>query len=205
MPKKNSGNRRRTKGSSDARRGLAIFIFTVAITVFIYWRREPIGSWLNNTANAIWGVFGWGLLFIDAAIATLVWLTAKGSLSSLFYRWNRWLGVTALILATWGILGFFEQGGSFGRTIIGNPDPTFKGISFGILRILLIAVIGSILLAPGAFYRSLVLFFSWLFKRGDLRRSLIPPPSGQPTVVLPPMDNPRSDAPPKPAEGLYKP
>ena len=206
MPKKKSGNRSRTKGSSDARRGLAIFILTVAVTVFIYWRREPITEGLNTIASNIWGLFGWGLLFIDAAIATLVWLTAKGSSSSLFYRWNRWLGVTALILTTWGILGFFNQGGTFGRTIIGNPDFGFnKGTAFGILRILLIAVIGSILLAPGAFYRSLVLFFSWLFKRGDLRRSLIPPPSGQPTVVLPPMDNPRTDAPPKPAEGLYKP
>ncbi len=203
MPKKNTGNRNRTKGSNDARRGLAVFIFTVAVTVLIYWRREDIGSWLSGIASAIWDLFGWGLLFIDMAIATLVWLTAKQSLSSLFYRWNRWLGVTAVTLATWGILGFFEQGGSFGRTIIGNPDLTFKGISLGILRILLIAVIGSILLAPGAFYRSLVLFFSWLFRRGHLRRNLIPPPSGQPTIVLPP--NEQSDVPPKPAEGLYKP
>ena len=202
MPKKNSGNRSRTKGSSDARRGLAVFLFTVIVTIVIYWRREAIGSWLNNTAGAIWGLFGWGLLFIDMAIATLVVLTAKGSLSSLFYRWNRWLGVTALILATWGILGFFEQGGSFGRAIIGGPD---AGILTGVLRLLLIVIIGSILLAPGAFYRSLVLFFSWLFKRGHLRRSLIPPPSGQPTILLPPNDNTQSDTPPKPAEGLYKP
>ncbi|MDO8716871.1 MAG: DNA translocase FtsK [Dehalococcoidales bacterium] len=202
MPKKNTGNRSRTKGSSDARRGLAVFLFTVAVTVLIYWQREGIGNLLSRIANNIWGVFGWGLLFIDMAIATLVWLTAKQSLSSLIFRWNRWLGVTTLILATWGILGFFDQGGSFGRAIIGGPDP---GILTGILRLMLLAVIGSILLAPGAFYRSLVLFFSWLFKRPHLRRTLIPPPSGQPTVVLPPMDNPQSDASPKPAEGLYKP
>lgn len=205
MPRKNTGNRSRTKGSGDERRGLAVFILTVAVTILIYWRREPIGSWLSNIANNIWGVFGWGLLFIDLAIAALVWLTNKRSLSSLIFRWNRWLGIATFIMVTWGLLGFFEQGGSFGRAIIGNPDPDFAGIMVGILRLLALVIIGIILLAPGAFYRALVTFFSWLFRQPHLRRSMIPPPTGQPTVTIPPMDAPVPEVTPHPAEGLYKP
>ena len=202
MPRKSSGGRG-DSSNSDARRGLAIFILTVLITLLIYWRREPIVDWFSNIANAIWGLFGWGLLFIDLAIAALVWLTTKRSLSSLIFRWNRWLGITAFVLVIWGVLGFFGQGGSFGQAVIGNSNPDFPGIASGILRLIVLTLVGVILVAPGAFYRKLVLFFSWLFNRPHLRRATITPPTSQPTINIPQSEQP-TETPHKASEGLYK-
>ncbi|MDO8577612.1 MAG: DNA translocase FtsK [Dehalococcoidales bacterium] len=203
MPRKSSG-RRGGSNNSDAQRGLAIFILTVLVTVFIYWQHNAIGTWLSGIAGAIWGWSGWGLIFIDLAIGVLVWLAFKQCLDSLFFRWNRWLGITAFTIAAWGILGFLHQGGSFGRTIIGDPGSSFAGIAFGILRLLLLLLIGVILVAPGAFYRSLVHFFSWLFHRPHLRRDLIPVTANQPALPIPTDDTPSTDGTLKPAEGLYK-
>jgi len=197
MPRKSSRSRVGSN-NSDAQRGLAIFILTVLITIFVYWQHNAIGTWLSGIAGAIWGWSGWGLIFIDLAIGVLVWLTYKQCLDSLIFRWNRWLGITAFAITAWGVLGFLHQGGTFGRTIIGNPEITFAANALGILRLLLLVLVGIILVAPGAFYRALVHFFSWLFRRPHLRRDLIPVTANQPALPVP------TDDTPKPVEGLYK-
>ncbi|MFQ5997549.1 MAG: DNA translocase FtsK, partial [Dehalococcoidales bacterium] len=122
-------------------------ILLAVITALVVWK------WSNLVA-----LFGWGLIFIAAAIIMLIVQVKRRKLSSFILRGNRWLGSAALILAIWGILGFFELGGSFGRDIISYPAPEIVGI----LRILGLAIVGILLAAPLAWFRLVAKFIFWL-------------------------------------------
>jgi hypothetical protein len=133
--------------------------------------------------NYLMGLLGWGLLFIAAAIITVVVQIKRHQLSSFLYQWHRWLGVIAFILAVWGILAFYRLGGDFGLSIIAAPDYV------GALRILALVIIGIVLEAPRECWLLLVRFATWLV--GWFRRR---PTTGKPAVR-------RFIRPPTPLEG----
>jgi len=148
-------------------------ILVAILVVLLYWYWSALVSWATD-------LFGWGLVVIVIAIGVLVgvlWyrklpLLWYRKLSSLIYHWNRWLGGVAFILAAWGILALFDLGGSIGLGIIDSLD--FSGI----LRILGLAIIGIILVAPGACFHLVANSISWLGER--LKRRSAPEPTREP-------------------------
>ncbi|HUU65395.1 MAG TPA: hypothetical protein VMW37_04740, partial [Dehalococcoidales bacterium] len=147
-PRKKAG-RRRESGGGFFRFLWAIryLILLAIIGALIFWQRF-------NLVNT----FGWGLLFIAAAVITLIVQIKRRKFSSFFIRLNRWLGTAAFILAIWGILAIFELGGSFGQSIARHSAPEIENV----LRILGLVVLGVILVAPGACFRLVPKFISWL-------------------------------------------
>jgi S-DNA-T family DNA segregation ATPase FtsK/SpoIIIE len=134
----------------------------------MYWKWSTLVSWFTR-------VFGWGLLPVIIALGVSVWLLRYKKLSTLIYRWNRWLGGIAFLLVVWGILSLFHFGGSIGLGIIGSLDIT------GILRILGLAIIGVILLAPGTCYHLGTRFTLWLVERMKRRPAPISPRETKPS------------------------
>ena len=109
-------------------------------------------------------LFDWGLILMAIAIGILVISIVQGKFASLIFHLNRWLGGAAFFLAIWGILGFLELGGDFGKSIISYRAPEI----IGVLRILGLVVIGIMLIAPRACFRllaSIILWFGEQFKR----------------------------------------
>ncbi|MBA7496028.1 DNA translocase SpoIIIE [subsurface metagenome] len=154
-------------------------ILIALIVALLFWQWSILTSWASNIRDNTLRLFGWGLLLIVIAIGTMVGVLWRRKLSSVIHHWNQWLGGIALALAAWGIFAFFNLGGSFGLGIIGYPD--FSGI----LRILGLAIIAIILVAPRACFRSVASFTSWLgklFKRRPLPR---PAPQQKPVAVIP--------------------
>ncbi len=153
-------------------------ILVAILVVLLYWYWSALASWATD-------LFGWGLVIIVMAIGTLVgvlWYRKLPSLwyrrlSSFIYRWNRWLGGVAFILAVWGILALFDLGGSFGRGIIGSLN------FVGILRVLGLAIIGIIFVAPGACFHLVANSISWLGER--LKRRPAPEPTREPAPTFP--------------------
>jgi S-DNA-T family DNA segregation ATPase FtsK/SpoIIIE len=127
-------------------------------------------NYLNDAANNALALFGWGLVFLVAAAVTLIILGWRRRLGLLFYRWNRWLGTIAYILAAWGIMSTIESddfifsrftngyGGSFGREIIFYPNYGFVYV----LLIIALFIIGTLFIAPRQSYRAAKGFFIWL-------------------------------------------
>jgi len=125
----------------------------LAITGALVWR-----FWEN-----LYGFFGWGLLFIAAAIITVIVQAKRRKLSSFILRLNRWLGAAAFVLAAWGILAIFDLGGKFGAALIMEPAPVVD-----ILIVTGLVTVGVVMVAPRACLRLATKFFSWL--RGQLQR-----------------------------------
>ena len=155
---------RKTNSRGKSRRGLRwdwlfYLVVLVAAVVAIWLLRSTITSWIENTADNIWDLFGWGLLIIAVAIVTLVGLVWRRSLFSLLRHWNRWLGVIALAMAAWGILGFLGLGGDIGWAIIGFAD------WIGALRILGLLVLSIFLIDPRDSFRFIAKSISWLWKQ----------------------------------------
>ncbi|MFC2066645.1 DNA translocase FtsK [Chloroflexota bacterium] len=135
-------------------------ILLAALMAVLFWQLPRVEA----AAASLVELVGWGLFLIATAIVSLLFIIWRRKLSSLIFHFNRWLGSIALILAIWGILAFFNLGGSFGRSIISYPAPDF----IGILRIAGLVLIGIFLLSPMACFRLLANFFSWFgeqFKR----------------------------------------
>lgn len=132
-------------------------ILLAIVVAILFWQLSNIKA----AAAALGGLFGWGLLFIAAAIITLIVQIARRKLFSFVYYINRWLGSIAFVLALWGILSFFKWGGSFGLSIIDYPSPDF----IGVLRVLGLVIIGIILVAPKASFRLVVSFISWVSRQ----------------------------------------
>jgi S-DNA-T family DNA segregation ATPase FtsK/SpoIIIE len=159
-----------------------IAIIIVLLTVF--WGKIQSGF---ATLRAM---FGWGLLFIFAAIVTIITIIWRRKLGSFFRYLNRWLGGVAFILAIWGILAFFRLGGDFGREIIffyTTPD------YIGALVIVALVIIGIFLVAPRASFRAIGRFFAWVgeqFRRPPAPprqvKQKAPPPVQRDTRLRPP-------------------
>ena len=207
MAKKKSNSRGKSRGNpkrGSFLKGLLHFIFlspvrylilAAIIVVLLYWQWGAINSWATDN---ILRLFGWGIVFIVIAAVTLVWMLRQRELSSFVYRWNRWLGGIAFILALWGIISFIpgtgvlggvSLGGKFGQGIIAYTD------FVGILRVLVLVLIGIILIAPGASLRFANNSVSWLItqlKQPGYRlirqQKALPPPSapGTPKPSLAP-------------------
>ena len=121
--------------------GLYLTLIIVA-TALLYWYWANIVSWATDVINSTLRLFGWGLVLMIIAVAILVGGQWIRKLSSVIRRWHYWLGGIAFTLAAWGILAFFNLGGSFALGITGYTD------FVAILRILGLVIIGIILVAP---------------------------------------------------------
>ena len=137
--------RRRSGWGYLFRYGLLPFALVLLTLGLVYWQWSNLTSGVTSIVDVVWGLFGWGLVFIAIAVVTLLGVVWGGKASSFIHHWNRWLGGIAFALAIWGILALFLMGGSFGLNIIGYVD--FEGI----LRVAGLVVIGIIFLSqPGS-------------------------------------------------------
>ncbi|MFC1943576.1 DNA translocase FtsK [Chloroflexota bacterium] len=200
MAKTKSKNRGKSKGKPKRRswwRGLLRFMVLspfrywyvtlgVIVLAFLYWLLAVQTSWATGVINSTLRLFGWGLVFIIIAVATLVGVLWLRKLSSVVRRWNYWLGGIAFTLAGWGVLAFFpgegvlrgaSLGGNFGLSIINYTDV------IAILRILGLVIIGTILVAPRVCFRLAAKSISWLGKQ--FKRRPLPRPARQQKPSLP--------------------
>ena len=94
-------------------------IMTVIIVVLFWVFRDSLSDFFETLRE----LFGWGLLFIFAAIVGIITMIWRRTFGSFIRNWYRWLGGIAFVLAVWGILAFFAGntqmpkglGGSFGN------------------------------------------------------------------------------------------
>jgi len=88
-------------------------------------------------------LFGYGLIIITIALASLVWMAWRQQFSVVKHRWNWILGGISLAFAVWGILSFFALGGTFGQDLIGASNMV------GGLRVAGLVLLGIIFIIPG--------------------------------------------------------
>ncbi len=136
-------------------------ILLALILAVLFWQRSNLISLAIDIRDKILGLFGWGLILIAVAIGILAGVLWRRKLSPLIRHLNQWLGGIAFALAVWGIIAFFNLGGSFGLYIIGFPAPEV----IGILRILGLIIIGILLVAPAACFRFIAKSIAWLVKQ----------------------------------------
>jgi len=160
-------------------------ILAIIIAVLLFWYWSTISAWADSVWDDAVALFGWGLLFMVMAFATLVGIVWGRRVLSVIYHWNQWFGGAVFVLVVWGILAFFELGGSFGQGIIGNAD------AGGAFRLVGMVILGIILVAPGLCWRLTARFFSWLGER--LRKR--PAPEGGIYVEPPTADRPALNPP----------
>ncbi len=134
-------------------------LLLIALTVgLLYWFWYPLSSWVADISSSALNIrdislemFGWGLILVALGIGLLIWMLFAKTRTLLKY-WNRILGGIAFGLTAFGALAFFRSGsgiaaeatlgGNFGRSIIGAAD------TIGILRVVGLAFLGTILVAP---------------------------------------------------------
>jgi S-DNA-T family DNA segregation ATPase FtsK/SpoIIIE len=145
--------------------GVRHLILLVIIAALLFWQWSNIKA----LAGMVYELLGWGgLVLVVIALSVLIVRLWQRKLSSFIFHANRWLAGVAFILALWGILAFFNLGGSFGLSIISYPAPEF----IGALRLFGLVSLGVILAAPKACLRLAVGFVSWLGKQ--FRRQPVP-------------------------------
>jgi len=176
-PKEKAGGNRffRFIFSAPVRR----LILTVIFLGLIVWHWTTITNWVDSVWAGTTDLFGWGLLFFFLALGFIIGVLWGRRVLSVIYHWNQWLGVVAFIFTVWGILAFFELGGSFGDGIIGT-----SGFA-GVFRLLGLAILGVILVAPGFCWRLIKRFLSWI---GVQLRKRPTPEAGYPEPS--PLDRP---------------
>ena len=164
-------------------------LLLIVVIVLVYWQWAALVSWVTEVVTGTWQLFGWGLLFILAAIGIAVGVLWQRKLSTFIYNWNCWLGSLAFTLAAWGILAYFpgegileeaSLGGNLGQGII-----DYLGLGW----IVGLVIIGIILLAPRAFFRLNARTISWLgaqFKRQPAPRVIRRPRPSPPSFTVPP-------------------
>jgi S-DNA-T family DNA segregation ATPase FtsK/SpoIIIE len=150
-------------------------ILAVIIVGLAFWHWTTITTWATGIWDETLALFGWGLFFLVLALGTLVGIIWGQRVLSSIYHWNQWLGGVAFIFVAWGIMSFWGLGGSFGQGIIG-ASPVL-----GALRLLGLAILGFILVAPGICWRLVARFFAWVGRK--LRERPAPKPE---TYVEPP-------------------
>ncbi len=138
-------------------------LLLVLILVVLFWQREGLSSWATGVAEGTMGLFGWGMVLIAIAVITVAGIVFRHQLSAFvrrwkLYQWNKWLGAAAFLLAVWGILALFDLGGSFGLGIIADDQGPI-----GVLRVLGLAALGMIFVAPRACLRAIKRSILWLF------------------------------------------
>ena len=138
-------------------------VLLIAVLALLFWQWDNIYRWITVTATDAIGVLGWGLILIALAIIIIICIIYRKPIGAFIqryklYLWNKWLGGAAIFFAVWGILGLFDVGGSFGRTIVSYDT------AIGILRVLGLLLLGIILLVPRACLRSWVKFSMWITK-----------------------------------------
>ena len=101
---------------------------------------SQVTSWYDGVYSNIRDAVGLGSIFIILAILTLIFLIWRRQVLSLFRNGLKWLGAIVLVFAAWGILAFFDLGGTFGMGIIGakNVSGALIIFAFILLSILLI-------------------------------------------------------------------
>ena len=122
-PQKTPRNAPKEQPQSRSRLSLIIAVLVVIILVVplaIFW--DDIITGIGNAVSSIWNTLEWGILFIALIILILGILFRQRQLSLLVHSWNLWLGVISVIMAGWGVLAFFDLGGSFGSAIIGQSS-----------------------------------------------------------------------------------
>ncbi len=129
-----------------------IILAVIIVLLAVFWES------LSDLGSDLWDLFGWGLVFIIAAVLSLILLVWRRWLRLLYSRWYRWLAAVAFVLAAWGILAFADLGGEFGDDIIAFPASD----TIGILRVLALFVIGCILFWPVHTYHGILRVLSWL-------------------------------------------
>jgi len=152
---------REKPSSGGSLRWLWRLTLTMAIVVVLFWQQEAITSWLDDIGQGTVGFFGWGLaliILVVLAIFAFIWRQQLAELSRRWrlHLWNLWLGTAAFIFVVWGILAFLDLGGQFGQDIIGEDQ------AGGILRLVGLAVLGIILVAPRPIWRLVKGLFSWI-------------------------------------------
>jgi S-DNA-T family DNA segregation ATPase FtsK/SpoIIIE len=107
-----------------------ILIVIVVVLLYVLWGR-------------IFTLFGYGLIIIAIALGSLVWVAWRRQFSVVRHRWNWVLGGISLACAVWGILAFFELGGSIGQSIMmHSPDsPDVVGEAFRVTGLVLLGVV----------------------------------------------------------------
>ncbi len=163
-------------------------LLLVVVIALLLWQ----WSHIEAGAGRLVSQFGWGLLFIAGAIIFLIVRIGQRRLGTFISHWHRWLGGIAFILAIWGVIAFFNLGGTLGRDILGYPAPGF----IGALRILGLVIVGIVLVAPRSSFRALRSFFSWLARQFEPRRA---PVRGGFPASSPGVTHPRPVVTPKPA------
>ncbi len=169
---------------------LSLLILIVAL---IIWQWSLLTPWIAGT----WRLLGWGLVLLEIALVGIIVMQWRRRILSFIRRiyqpfryWYRWLGAVSFIFAIWGILAFFNLGGNFGTSIIGQPD------FIGIIRVLGLVKIGIILVAPRAAFRLTAILISWLGKQLKIPPSPKPIPE-QKAEVSPVIETPKPVAPTK--------
>jgi len=140
-----------------------------------WWWRVPLVILLLGLLfwfrASIWELFGWGLIIVSTGIGALAVIFWKRRFASLTHHWNRYLGGVTFAIVVWGLLAFYDLGGSLGLSIIGYS------VFFGALRIAGLLAAGIVLVAPRACFRLAANATSWASKQ--LSRKPVPRPAPQ--------------------------
>jgi S-DNA-T family DNA segregation ATPase FtsK/SpoIIIE len=162
-------------------------ILTVVFLGLIIWHWTTISNWVDSVWAGTTDLFGWGLLFFFLALGFIIGVVWGRRVLAVIYHWNQWLGAVAFIFVVWGILAFFELGGSFGDGIVGEDG------SAGVFRLIGLVLLGIILVAPGFCWRLVKRFLGWvgvqLKKRSAPETGYTEPPSLdrplEPPLIMP--------------------
>ncbi|AGG06079.1 MULTISPECIES: DNA translocase FtsK [Dehalococcoides] len=161
--------------SSTPAKGGASWLWVMLVAsamAFVVWQWEGVTDFFANFGSGTAGLFGWGLLLVLLGIIIAIVALRFDQMSEWANRyrlnlWNKWLGGVVLILAAWGMLGMMDAGGDIGLGILGGKTDVN-----GFMRVLALIVLGIILLAPGAVWKSLSGLFKGIFRPS--RRSNMP-------------------------------
>lgn len=164
MPKGKKDNQKshpKTRRKRSLWKGFVSFITSpptrrlILLTIIIgllYWLTPHLITLGLNIWQNLLELFGAGLVLIALAIGAFIWIIWQRRLSPIFRHWNWWLGAITLALALWGLFAVFTPGegilsqtslgGSFGRSIIKNPN------AIGGLRIAGLTFLGILFITP---------------------------------------------------------
>jgi len=110
-------------------------VLIVVVVALLYWWGAVIWERLLT-------LFGFGLIIIAIALGVAIWVVWRGRFRTLAKHWNSFVGGIILALAVWGMLSFFDRGGTFGQSMIGTSA------IWGGLLIAGLVLLGIIFVAP---------------------------------------------------------